>query len=369
MLLDLGVKSELLSRISRQIDQQDSSATRSDLTSAIVSLTITVLVGIAILFATVTFFHPLELSSSKILVAVVVGSVTTMVGQVASSVFLAQGLVIQNAVLQFIGVCFAGLFCYLLIRSSFPFWFIAFVYSATPGFVLIVAISSEIVKKKFLRPSISLISSHLVRELVYKSFGYFKLTVLMVVAYNSDIILVAFKFGFLSNEIYSIPARIGSLFALIIVGINMPSWSIMATRFSDGNSEGWRRILVYNGFLGLIAVAIVGAVASFFANEIVGTWIGTSLPQQVSLMSAFTFQNILVAIFAPFIIRLSAIGKLKGLTWAWAAYIAISVPVKLKFATPDNLALIPIISAICYVIVMFPVLFLKKPKFFETKGR
>lgn len=368
VLLDLGVKSELLSRISRNIDQKDSFATRSDLTSACIALTIAVSIGVSILMVTVFLFHGLELSSSMILVAVVVGSIVTMIGQVASSVILAQGFVVLNALLQVLGVFFAGLFCYLLIYSNSPFWFIAFVYSATPGVVLIVAISHQIVKKEFLRPSKSFISSHSILELVYKSLGYFKLTVLMVVAYNSDVILVASKFGFLSSEIFSIPARIGSLFALIIVGINMPSWSILAKQPSHGNGKRWSKILFYNSLLGLIAVSIVGAVASFFANEIVSVWIGTSLPQQVSLMSAFTLQNIFVAIFTPFIIRLSAMRNLKGLTWAWAAYIVISLPLKMKFATPDNLALIPAISAACYIFVMFPALFLKRPEFLKVKG-
>lgn len=369
VLLDLGVKSELLSRVSRSIDQKDSSASRLDITSACVAISISVLIGIAIILAIVLVFHSLEFSSSTILIAVIVGSVVTMIGQVTSSVFLAQGLVVRNAVLQVLGVCFAGLFCYLLIHSSFSFWFIALVYSATPGVVLIVAMSYEFAKKEFLRPSRNLISIHSIRELIYKSFGYFKLTVLMVVAYNSDVILVASKFGFLSSEIFSIPARIGSLFAVIIVGINMPSWSIMATQLSQGNRSEWNKVLFYNSFLGLTAVTIVGALASFFANEIVLMWIGTSLPQQVPLISAFTSQNIFVALFAPFIIRLSAMGNLKGLTWAWAAYIAISLPLKLKFATQENLALIPIISASCYVLVMLPALFLKRPKFFKTTRR
>jgi O-antigen/teichoic acid export membrane protein len=363
VLLDFGIKSELLSRLSRSLAGNDGLSTRSVMTCALAALTTTVIIGMALTLFSVLMLSPVAFSYSKTLIAVTIGSVVTMVGQAASSVFLAQGLVIRNSALQILGISCAGLVCYFSLGRNLEFWFVAFAYSATPGLVLIAAASHQIARKEFLRPSLNLVDRFAIREMVYSSFGYFRLTVVMVVAHNSDIIIVSSKFGFLSSEIFSIPARIGSLFALVIVGINMPLWSKLAIQLDIDHGEKQRKILVRNSLLGFVAVATVGTVAIFFGNEVVRHWIGASLPQQVSLIGAFTSQNIVVALYAPFIVRLCAIGDITGLTWSWVAYIVISIPLKVLFTTNQSLDLIPFISATCYAIVMVPALFLKKPTF------
>jgi O-antigen/teichoic acid export membrane protein len=353
VLIDIGIKSELLSRLSLSISQKDFVAAQTSITLACAVLISTIGIGLPIFSLLLPFLTESWGSDIKILVAVVAGSVVAMVGQVTSSILLAQGLVIKNAVLQIAGVFCTGLICYFMVLEKVDFWTIALIYSGAPGIILILATLHQMHQKHILRPKPKYVSSVGIKDIVLKSMGFFKITALIVIAYNSDIVVITSQLGFASAEIFSIPARLGSLFALIIMGINMPLWSILAAEKHDSTYKQ-ARMLYLNCLFGTVLVAVVGVPATLFANEIIQFWIGAPIPQQPALMAAITFQNLIAAFATPFIIRQYAKRELKTLSLAWLVYILVSVPIKYFLINAEFLAFVPLASGIIYGITILP---------------
>jgi O-antigen/teichoic acid export membrane protein len=353
LLFDLGVKSDLLTRLSENLWNKDYSQAQVDISNALAVVFAVAPFGVLALVLISLNLQPPSISSLMIYIAVILGTLVTLIGQFATTVFLAQGNTIGNSLTQISGVLCAATTCYVLVVLNADFWILAFAYSATGGFVFIFAFGYFLLHRHWLRPVRRLVNLNTAKRIVANSFDYFKLTALTVVAYNSDILLVTSKFGLASGEIFSIPSRISSLFALVIMGINMPLWAILAAQ-NRNTKKAQMRMLIFNCALGVVAVVLAGTIISIYANEVVFLWVGAHIPQQQAIMSAITVQNVVIAAFTPFMIGLNAKSQLKYLVWGWATYITASVPLKLFLVTSDQLVLLPVISLTVYFLTLLP---------------
>lgn len=177
----------------------------------------------------------------------------------------------------------------------------ALAISAPLPFILLCA-SFYLFKKQYrvLRPSFDNLSLGLVYPLLKLGGGFFILQVVSVVIYTSDNMIIAQVLGPEAVTDYALVHKYFGFVSLLFSIAATPIWSAFTHAWAKGDMKWISSTLVKLQKLWIL-IAILCFALVFFANRLIGFWIGHPVNMPVLLillMALFVVQNTWIIIYA-----------------------------------------------------------------------
>ena len=199
------------------------------------------------------------------------------------------------------------------------------------------------------------------RGLFASSGWLFLLQVSAVVAFQTDVIVVAAVLGSEDAAVFNGALRVFSLLSLVTTALAAQFWPASAAAFSSGG-EAWvrdtHRRLAWQ--LPLLT-AVAGLLLTVFGQTIILRWLGPSLVPPVSLLVAFALWSTYASFVLPFSQLLNGAGILKPQVFIGACMAVTNLGATLYLTTRIGLPGPPIGSLLAHVLVaLVPTLILTR---------
>lgn len=208
-----------------------------------------------------------------------------------------------------------------------------------------------------LSPIFSIDSHSAIRSFGSLGGSYFVVSVLMIAALNLDTTIIAFQSGPAVVTQYGIPARLGALTTSLVANLFMPLWSLYGDAIARADHLWIRRSSRLMSAVGIIAVLVGGTLLVIFSEVIIQCWVKQSFPEQALVISGMVLLGAAIAFTGPFNMILNAAGMARQQITPWALMLCVSFFAKLFISAPPTTWCVPWITAGCYLTcITLPVL-------------
>lgn len=234
-------------------------------------------------------------------------------------------------------------------------WQVVAVYAFSPLCVLIAStFHCYSFRAANIKPKITMISGVVVGDTVRLGAKFLTLGVLSSVALNADAIIIAKQLGAGAVADFALVAKLSTLLSLIISVAYLPLWPANADAFARGDHEWVRKATVRASLAGALIVGAVGFVLILYVDQLMSLWIGRGIDGQSKLMGMFVAMAVLTAICSPFQMVSNSLGSVRPQMIGWLLYCFSSICLKWIMVGKEGILIIPVISAVAYLIFLMP---------------
>lgn len=207
-----------------------------------------------------------------------------------------------------------------------------------------------------LRPRPRDVRPAVTRGLLRLGVRFFALSVLTSTALNVDPFLVGRLLGLDVAGSYSVVLRMFSLLALFVTLVNTPLWPANGEALARGDVTWVRRSTRLMTFLSVVAVALPAGGFVLLGNDILQSWVRSpELPTTpVAVFVALAIWSVLVASASPMFMVQNSIGLLRPQFIGWAAFLVVSLVLKITLASRLGLAGIAFAGTVSYALTVLP---------------
>jgi O-antigen/teichoic acid export membrane protein len=205
-----------------------------------------------------------------------------------------------------------------------------------------------------LRPSRTSVSGKDLGQLLRLGAQFFALTVALVVATNSDNLIVAQTLGLGAVAVFSVPARVFLQFGSLVSLVNIPLWSAHAEALSRGEREWIRRVTLRMVAVSSLAILALAIPLSIFGPALINLWTGQQLDVSVTLTAGLAAWWSIMAALSPVFMVQNGAGIVRPQLIGWATYAVLSVPAKVIVVSCIGLAAIPWVGAALLLVTVLP---------------
>lgn len=378
MFVDLGVGNGLLTKLSSAYGRQDFSEMRGLISSAYaaliaISASLLGVLGLALLILYSGPFHWAGGEGASPAVWIAVVCLATFLAGVPASliqkVFYACQLVWLSNVWQVAGAIFSVLACLGAIQLGWGFWQVIAAYSVPPVIMMIVAAMWFFRRQPELTPRLREVSTENVRKLLAIGARFLLLGVATSIALNVDNVIIANKLGPAVVTEYAVPAKLASVLGLMVTTLFLPLWPANAEALVRGDFAWIRRSTRLMSLVGGGSVAVVGVGLVIFSNTIMSLWMGTTFRDQHLVLGFLVTTFILMAVTSPSQMLLNSAGSLKVQIYGWIAFLTFTLLAKILLVENQRLWIVPLISAIGYLVILFPIMWWSARRILIGAGR
>lgn len=370
--LDLGIGSSLLTRTATAYGEDDLKAARKYIASAYGTLIAVALTLISVSTAAFLIFRSgvsfATTTDVSLFFAVVV---TFLLGLPAALIhqilYAVQKIALSSALL--VAGAFGGLAASVVsIHFEAPVWAVAAAYSVPPMLAGFGGAAFYFAGKPSLRPRLSDFDWARARDLLGLGSHFLLLSVLMGVSLNVDNIIIAAKAGVEAVAAYAIPARLGSILGLIIINLFMPLWGANSEAIARGH-YGWvRKGTRRMSWLGVAIVILSGGAMLIAADLIMTLWVGRTFEDQGLTLAFVIAGAAVVAATSPYNMLLNALGRPDLQLWPWAAFLAVSIPLKFLLVTADRLWIAAAVTSLIYMLAITPAIMVRAQRTLNVRA-
>ncbi|MDR6904804.1 O-antigen/teichoic acid export membrane protein [Agromyces sp. 3263] len=204
------------------------------------------------------------------------------------------------------------------------------------------------------RPAVARASRSEVGGLVRLGGAFFAISVVTSLALNADALIVALRTDLEAVSTFAVVARLFSVLGLLITFTALPLWPANGDALARGDTQWVRRTTRLMSLIVSIAVGLGGFALVMLSDWIMGIWLGGALVVPPALSIGFVIWSVLLAIASPMFSVQNSVGVLRYQLIAWPIYLALSVPLKLLTVPVLGLPGIPLVSTVCYALLLLP---------------
>lgn len=247
---------------------------------------------------------------------------------------------------------------YLLISFSASPWVVVIVYAGVPVAVMFTATIWYFGQNHDLAPRIADATWPDIRQLLAHGSQYFAIALMTGLSMNIDTVIISLKSGPEAVADFAFPMRLGSVLGIIVIRLFIPLWSFNGEALARGDLVWVRRNTLIMSILGGAMVLISGLVLLTCSNWIMQVWVGRQFEGQMLVLASLVLVAVVMAFTAPWNMVLNAQGITRHLLWPWITMLLVSVVLKLMLVDDGRAWLSPAITAVCYLTIISPVVFI-----------
>ncbi len=352
---DLGIGAGLLTKLPAAYARNDMSSLRSYVASSFAALGVVALILLSI---GLIFFFFLSSWLSPIYSITLIAFAFSLPGSIIYRILYATNRIVLANVWQVGGALFSIGVAFAAIHMGWSAVAVVFAYVIIAPLTMLVCTVWTMWREAEIRPKVIDIKTGVTLDLMALGWKFFVLAILTAASMNADNIIIALRLGEAAVTSYAVPARIGTLLLLIVWTIGTPLWTIYGNALSSGDRAWvWRNALLVAA-LGLLAVAVAGAILTIGIDLIMTLWMSRSFPDQHKIIVGLAAFSSMMALTAPFNMILNAAGQVKAQIAAWAVFVPIAICVKWALLPRLGAWALPLVDAVLYTVLISILFFL-----------
>jgi O-antigen/teichoic acid export membrane protein len=191
-------------------------------------------------------------------------------------------------------VSLVGVVLMIVLRESLP-WLVA----ASAAGPLLAALANGVVlslRRPWLRPHLSSITSNAVRRVFRQGLLFFAIHLTMVIGYQSDNYVIAQVLGPAQVTQYAVPLYLFNLAPLLLNLALAPLWPAYAEAAACGDADWVRRTLKRSVNLALLVTGPPALILVLFGAPIMHLWVGDKVVPTFELLLALGLLSMIMAI-------------------------------------------------------------------------
>jgi O-antigen/teichoic acid export membrane protein len=205
-----------------------------------------------------------------------------------------------------------------------------------------------------LRPRLNSIDRSVIVDLFQLGGQFFALSIITLVALNSDNLIIAHSLGLAAVTEYSVPAKLFMALGLMVTLVNLPLWPANGDALARGDDSWVRKTTARMTFLSGTAVLLPAVALFFIGHRLLSNWLKADLHGSPWLFLGLGLWWVLLATAAPRFMVQNASGLILPQLIGWALYLVLSVPLKLLGANEFGVAGVAGASALGYALLVWP---------------
>jgi O-antigen/teichoic acid export membrane protein len=204
------------------------------------------------------------------------------------------------------------------------------------------------------RPVLTAPGSHFATDLLRLSSRFLLLGVLTSVALNVDNVLVAGLVEVEAVTPFSIATRLFSVLTLVATMVGLALWPASAEALARRDTAWVASTVRFACAASLVLVLAAGAVLLAARSALLELWLDGDVVIPLALGVGLVAWSTLLACAAPFFSVQNSIGSLRLQYAGWAAFLALSVPLKVVLVQAVGSAGIPAAACAAYLCTLLP---------------
>lgn len=363
--IDLGVGSTLLTRLSYSLGRNDYISVRRYIASAyivVMSIFFILLIMTVVSSYNKDMFNLLlnttfDDGDIKLIISFVLAFAFSIPASIVHRIYYAKNEIWISSLFQFLGSIFSVVVCLLLIENNRPVWEVVFSYTIGQSVVAVGATALLFTQNRQIRPFLIDIKKEFLNDMIVTGSNFSMLSILTTVSLNVDSVIIANRIGIDGVAQFSPPAKLGSLLMLLITTIFLPMWTVNGDAIARGDYE-WIRVNARRmSLLGAAAIAIISVAIVFLGSTIMRLWMHHQFQDQNFVIAAIGAVSVTMALTTPYSMVLNSFGNTRPQLHAWALFLILTIPVKYYLVANNTLWWPPLLSAIGYLIIIFPIMY------------
>lgn len=361
LFVDFGIGNGLLTKLSRAIGSADHAGVRGYIASAYVVLTVIALALLSILalavIGTQTVLPVLlgHVVPSGSLSVFVVCLVTFFIGVPASVIqrvmYASQKAWVSN-IWQILAAVLSVILCLVSIQAGLSPWKVIAAYALPPVLIMVVSTIHFFGMYPQWRPRIDDFSKEYAADLLSIGSRFLILSVITSIALNVDNLIIVQRLGAAAVTEYAVPAKLASLLGLVVTALFLPLWAANGEALARQDYAWVKRTTLRMSLFGGLAVLVAGGVLLVLSDAIIHFWMGREFDGQFPVLMLLSVLSVFMAFTSPFNMVLNSLGSVKPQLVAWMLFLVVSVLLKYFTLEEGKLWLIPMISALTYLLTV-----------------
>lgn len=295
-ITDFGFGNGLVNEIARAHGRNDRDMARSSISSALALLVgVAAMLGgaLALAYPSIPWARVFNVSSSEAAAdagpAMAVFAACFLAGLPLSIVPRVQAGYqegFHNSLWQAMGnvAALIGLLLAIAREASLP-WLVGLMAGLPVAATLANGIHLFGVRRPWLRPRLTSITTVACRRLLRSGSLFFVLQVAAVATFTSDALIIAQLFGTATVPEYSIPMRLFSLAPMLLSMVLSPLWPAYGESLARGDVAWIRKTLVRSLKLSLLATGIPSLILVLLGRPLLSLWVGPNLHVPILLLA------------------------------------------------------------------------------------
>lgn len=363
MFIDFGIGNGLLTRLSTAFGTENHPQMRGYIASAYIALSTIALailapLVIAALLLNAGWLKSIAQEYNKESINIILSCFIVFVLGVPTSIIQRIMYACQDAwqsnAWQILAAALSVSLSITAISYKLSPWQIVSAYSLPPVATMLASTIYFFIKHPQIRPKKNDFSRAYATDLLKIGGRFLILSIITSIALNVDNIIIAQRLGPEVVTEYSIPAKLASLLGLVVTTLFLPLWAANGAAIARRDWPWIRRTMLKMSMLGSIILLATGTTLVLSGDFIIEKWMERAFESQTEILAALALVSLLMAATSPFNMLLNSAGQIKIQIKAWLVFLIISATLKFFLIPTNGIWIIPLTTAITYLLVITP---------------
>lgn len=350
---DLGIGNGLLTRLSAAFAREDYDAVRADIASSYAVLSA---IGVSLAVAGLCLMTAQGSAVLPIYGAVLAGFAVSIPATVIQRVFYAAQQVVRANVWQIVAAIVSVAAAFSAIAADWSAASIVLAYALVSPSMMVMAAFVTFFRRPEIAPRLCDVSVITVSALMKLGSRFLLLAMLTATAASADNVLIAWQLDEVAVTDYAVPARIGSLLAVVVGTMMMPLWPAYGDAIARVQLAWVWRNACRMSLIGFAAVAVLGTMLTLLIDPILMLWMGRNFADAGWIIGGMAVFAAVTALTAPFNMILNATGSIPQQIGAWTVYLALVLPGKWLLLPVTGIWVLPFIDTVLYALAVTPLM-------------